>query len=63
MVKAAEDMKDLNIMKDTKFSVSNMSETEMLVVDCWGSRFRIISSDKEKDIRGLQKNVDDFETL
>jgi len=63
MVKLAEDMKDLKIMKDTKFAVSKVSGMEMLVVDCWGSRFRIISSDKEKDIRGLQKNVDDFDTL
>lgn len=52
-----------NVLKDSHFDLKEISSDEIKVTDPWGSKFKIVASDKIKDVRGLQNNVGDASSL
>ena len=46
-------------MKDTHFDLTQKSSDEIQILDPWGSKFRVVASDKVKDTRGVQNNHGD----
>jgi|AntRauTorckE5430_2_1112549.scaffolds.fasta_scaffold13837_2 4-hydroxyphenylpyruvate dioxygenase-like putative hemolysin len=56
-------MEEHELLRETQFKVVNHNDERMSVIDPWGSKFEIISSEKVKDPRGVQDNIDDAESL
>ena len=56
-------MQEHVLLKGTHFKLARYDDKEMHVTDPWGTNFRIFSSNKTKDSRGVQNNIDNGESL
>ena len=63
LLESGKNMQEHELLKGTHFKVVRYGDKEMHVTDPWGTNFRIFSSNKAKDGRGVQNNIDNAESL
>lgn len=56
LIKRFRDGDSQSVLKDSCFGLTQESSDTIQIIDPWGSKFRVVSSNKMKDVRGVQEN-------